>query len=118
MRRVVVTGMGIVSSIGNNAEEVLASLREAKSGVSRAEKYAELGFRSQVHGAPSLKPEEILDRRAMRFHGGGTAWCHVAMDQAISDSGLGASGHAERPHKYPSPHDSPDSRTSRSSKRC
>ncbi len=88
MRRVVVTGMGIVSSIGNNVQEVLASLREAKSGVSRAEKYAELGFRSQVQGAPSLKPEEVLDRRAMRFHGGGTAWCHVAMDQAIRDSGL------------------------------
>jgi 3-oxoacyl-[acyl-carrier-protein] synthase-1 len=88
MRRVVVTGMGIVSSIGANAGEALASLREAKSGVSRAEKYAELGFRSQVHGAPSVKPEEILDRRAMRFHGGGTAWCHVAMDQAIRDAGL------------------------------
>ena len=88
MRRVVVTGMGIVSSIGNNVQEVLASLREAKSGISRAEKYAELGFRSQVQGAPSLKPEEFLDRRAMRFHGGGTAWNHVAMDQAILDSGL------------------------------
>jgi 3-oxoacyl-[acyl-carrier-protein] synthase-1 len=88
MRRVVVTGMGIVSSIGANAAEALASLREAKSGVSRAEKYAELGFRSQVQGAPTVKPEEILDRRAMRFHGGGTAWCHVAMDQAIVDAGL------------------------------
>ena len=88
MKRVVVTGMGIVSSIGANAQETLASLREARSGVSRAEKYAELGFRSQVHGAPSVKPEEILDRRALRFHGGGTAWCHVAMDQAIRDSGL------------------------------
>jgi len=88
MKRVVVTGMGIVSSIGANAQETLASLHEARSGVSRAEKYAELGFRSQVHGAPSVKPEEILDRRALRFHGGGTAWCHVAMDQAIRDSGL------------------------------
>ncbi|MGD0763348.1 MAG: beta-ketoacyl-ACP synthase I [Roseiarcus sp.] len=88
MRRVVVTGMGIVSSIGNNVQEALASLRDAKSGVSRAEKYAELGFRSQVQGAPTCKPEEILDRRAMRFHGGGTAWCHVAMDQAIGDAGL------------------------------
>jgi 3-oxoacyl-[acyl-carrier-protein] synthase-1 len=88
MRRVVVTGVGIVSSIGNNVQEALASLRDAKSGVSRAEKYAELGFRSQVQGAPTCKPEEILDRRAMRFHGGGTAWCHVAMDQAIGDAGL------------------------------
>jgi 3-oxoacyl-[acyl-carrier-protein] synthase-1 len=81
--------MGIVSSIGNNTQEVLASLREAKSGVSRAEDYAKLGFRCQVAGAPSLDPSAIVDRRAMRFHGGGTAWNHVAMDQAIQDSGLG-----------------------------
>src|SRR3954452_16837444 len=80
MRRVVVTGMGIVSSIGNTTQEVLASLREAKSGIARADKYAEMGFRSQVHGAPSLDPSESVDRRAMRFHGGGTAWNHVAMD--------------------------------------
>ena len=88
MRRVVVTGMGIVSSIGNNTQEVLASLREAKSGVSFADDYANLGFRCQVHGAPSLDPSAIVDRRAMRFHGGGTAWNHVAMDQAILDAGL------------------------------
>jgi 3-oxoacyl-[acyl-carrier-protein] synthase-1 len=90
MRRVVVTGMGIVSSIGNTTQEVLASLREAKSGVVRADKYAELGFRCQVHGAPTLVPEDMVDRRAMRFHGGGTAWNHVAMDQAIRDAGLEA----------------------------
>jgi 3-oxoacyl-[acyl-carrier-protein] synthase-1 len=88
MRRVVVTGMGIVSSIGNNPQEVLSSLRSGRSGISRAETYAELGFRSQVQGAPTLKAEEFIDRRAMRFHGGGTAWNHVAMDQAIGDSGL------------------------------
>ena len=88
MRRVVVTGLGIVSSIGNNTQEVLASLREAKSGIVRAEKYAELGFRSQIHGAPTLDPSEIVDRRAMRFHAGGTGWNHVAMDQAILDAGL------------------------------
>jgi 3-oxoacyl-[acyl-carrier-protein] synthase-1 len=88
MRRVVVTGMGIVSSIGNNTQEVLASLREARSGVVRADKYAELGFRCQVHGAPSLNPEEVVDRRAMRFLGGGAAWNHVAMEQAIRDAGL------------------------------
>ncbi|MCC6887351.1 MAG: beta-ketoacyl-ACP synthase I [Hyphomicrobiales bacterium] len=88
MRRVVVTGMGIVSSIGNNAQAVLASLREAKSGVVRAEKYAELGFRCQVHGAPTLDPQESVDRRAMRFLGGGAAWNHVAMEQAIRDAGL------------------------------
>jgi 3-oxoacyl-[acyl-carrier-protein] synthase I len=90
MRRVVVTGIGIVSSIGNNSQEVLASLREAKSGIVRAEDYAQLGFRSQVHGAPTLDPEMVIDRRALRFHGGGTAWNHVAMDQAIQDSGLAA----------------------------
>jgi 3-oxoacyl-[acyl-carrier-protein] synthase-1 len=88
MRRVVVTGMGIVSSIGNTTQEVLASLREARSGIVRADRYAELGFRCQVHGAPTLDPSELVDRRAMRFHATGTAWNHVAMDQAIRDSGL------------------------------
>ena len=88
MRRVVVTGMGIVSSIGSNTQEVAANLHAGKSGLSRAEKFAEMGFRSQVQGAPTLNAEEIVDRRAMRFHGGGTAWNHVAMDQAILDSGL------------------------------
>src|SRR3954468_21128749 len=88
MRRVVVTGMGIVSSIGNNTQEVLASLHEAKSGISRAEKYAELGFRSQVQGAPTLDPLTVVDRRAMRFLGQGAAWNHVAMEQEIQDSGL------------------------------
>ncbi len=88
MRRVVVTGMGIVSSIGNNTQEVLASLREARSGIVRADKYAELGFRCQVHGAPTLDPSEAVDRRALRFLGGGAAWNHVAMEQTIRDSGL------------------------------
>ena len=88
MRRVVVTGMGIVSSIGNNTQEVMASLYEARSGIVRADRYGELGFRCQVHGAPTLDPNEIVDRRAMRFHATGTAWNHVAMDQAILDSGL------------------------------
>jgi len=88
MRRVVVTGMGIVSSIGNNTQEVLASLREARSGVTRADRHVELGFRSQVHGAPTLDAADSVDRRAMRFHGGGTAWNHVAMEQAIRDAGL------------------------------
>jgi 3-oxoacyl-[acyl-carrier-protein] synthase-1 len=80
--------MGIVSSIGNNTQEVLASLREAKSGVVRADKYAELGFRCHVHGAPTLDTSEAVDRRAMRFLGGGAAWNHVAMEQAIRDAGL------------------------------
>src|SRR5438094_6995329 len=88
MRRVGITGMGIVSSIGNNTQEVLASLHEAKSGITRSEKYAELGFRSQVQGAPTLDPAGVIDRRAMRLLGEGAAWNHVAMEQAIQDSGL------------------------------
>ncbi|MCT6824176.1 beta-ketoacyl-ACP synthase I [Bartonella apis] len=88
MRRVVVTGMGIVSSIGNNPEAVLNSLREAKSGISFSQEYADLGFRSQVYGMPHIDIEALVDRRAMRFHGRGTAWNHIAMDQAIADAGL------------------------------
>jgi 3-oxoacyl-[acyl-carrier-protein] synthase-1 len=85
---VVVTGMGIVSSIGNNTQEVLASLHDARSGIRRADKYAELGFRCQVHGAPTLDVEEMVDRRTMRFMGLGAAWNYVAMTQAIQDAGL------------------------------
>src|SRR5258708_38990971 len=88
MSGVVVTGMGSVWSIGTNTQEVLASLREAKSGISRADKYAELGFRCQVHGAPRLDPQESVDRRAMRFLGLGAAWNHVAMEQALRGAGL------------------------------
>ncbi len=88
MRRVVVTGMGIVSSIGNNTQEVLASLREARSGISHAESFAQMGFKCRVQGAPSLNPAESVDRRAMRFLGEGAAWNHVAMEQAIRDAGL------------------------------
>jgi 3-oxoacyl-[acyl-carrier-protein] synthase-1 len=80
--------MGIVSSIGNNTQEVLSSLHEARSGISRAEKYAEMGFRSQVQGAPTLDPAGVIDRRAMRFLAEGAAWNHVAMEQAIQDAGL------------------------------
>ena len=88
MRRVVVTGMGIVSSIGNNTQEVLASLREAKSGITRSEDFAAHGFRCQVQGMPTLDPAGSIDRRAMRFLGPGSAWNHVAMEQAIRDSGV------------------------------
>src|ERR1700743_935230 len=88
MRRGVLPGRGIVSSIGNNTQEVLSSLHEAKSGITRAEKYAELGFRSQVQGAPTLDPSTMIDRRARRFLADGAAWNHVAMEQAIRDAGL------------------------------
>src|SRR6201994_2631151 len=87
-RRVVITGMGIVSSIGNNTQEVLSSLHEAKSGITHAGKHKELGFRSQVYGAPTVNAAEMIDRRAMRFLGEGAAWNHIAMEQAIQDSGL------------------------------
>jgi 3-oxoacyl-[acyl-carrier-protein] synthase-1 len=80
--------MGIVSSIGNNTQEVLASLHAAKSGISHVAEFAEHGFRSQVAGVPTLDPATVLDRRAMRFHGGGSAWNQVAMEQAIVDAGL------------------------------
>lgn len=88
MKRVVITGMGVVSSIGNNSQEVLASLREAKSGISTAEDYVKYGFRCQVHGAPDLDPFEVLDRRTARFMSKGTAWNYIAMEQAIQDAGL------------------------------
>jgi 3-oxoacyl-[acyl-carrier-protein] synthase-1 len=90
MRRVVVTGLGIVSSIGNNADEVRASLYDAKSGISFSESFAEHGFRCQVWGAPTLDPTPMIDRRALRFLSQGAAWNHVAMDQAIADAGLEA----------------------------
>lgn len=88
MRRVVVTGMGIVSSIGNNSQEVLASLREARSGIVFADDYAKYGFRCQVHGAPTPDPAEDLDRRTTRFMGRGAAWNYIAMTQVIQDAGL------------------------------
>src|SRR5215813_705667 len=88
MRRVVVTGMGVVSSIGNSTQEVVASLREGKSGIVRAEKYAELGFRCQVHGAPHIEWEGMVPRKARRFMETGVGWNYIATDQAIRDAGL------------------------------
>lgn len=90
MRRVVVTGMGIVSSIGNSPQEVTASLRDAKSGIVKSEKYAELGFRCQVHGEPKLDWEGMVPRKPKRFMNSGMAWNHIAMEQAIRDAGLEA----------------------------
>ena len=88
MRRVVITGIGIVSSIGNDAEEVARSLKEGRSGISFAPDYAEHGFRSQIHGKPDLEPSEHVDKRQMRFMGDGAAFNYIAMEQAIRDSGL------------------------------
>jgi 3-oxoacyl-[acyl-carrier-protein] synthase-1 len=88
MRRVVITGIGIVSSIGNDAGEVAASLKAGRSGISFAPEYAERGFRSQVHGKPALDPAELIDKRQMRFMGDGAAFNYLAMEQAVADSGL------------------------------
>ncbi len=88
MRRVAVTGMGIVSSIGNNSQEVLASLREARSGIVKANDYAERGFRCQVHGEPKIDWESMIDRKVRRFMGAGAGWNYIAMQQAIVDAGL------------------------------
>ena len=88
MRRVAVTGMGIVSSIGNSTQEVLASLREAKSGIGAGAEMKEYGFRSQVQGKPNIDLDAIIDRRAKRFMGDTAAYAFVSMQQAIADSGL------------------------------
>ena len=88
MRRVAITGFGIVSSIGASAQEVTASLREGRSGIVFAPDYAEHGFRCQVHGAPSVDIEAMVDKRVRRFMGDGAAWNHIAMEQAIADAGL------------------------------
>lgn len=88
MRRVVITGLGIVSSIGNNAEEVLTSLKAQKSGISFAPTYAEHGFRSQIHGMPNIDLKENIDKRIWRFMGDGAGYAYLSMEQAIADSGL------------------------------
>ncbi|MEL6477913.1 MAG: beta-ketoacyl-ACP synthase I [Pseudomonadota bacterium] len=88
MRRVVITGLGIVSSIGSDAQEVTASLREGKSGLVFAEDYAEHGFRCHVHGAPNVDIEALVDKRQRRFMGDGAAWNYISMEQAIRDAGL------------------------------
>jgi len=88
MRRVVITGIGIVSSIGGDAREVDASLREGRSGIVFAPEYAEHGFRCQVHGKPNVDIEALVDKRVRRFMGDGAAWNYIAMNQAIADAGL------------------------------
>jgi 3-oxoacyl-[acyl-carrier-protein] synthase-1 len=88
MRRVVITGLGIICPIGNTADEVTASLREARSGIVAAPEYAELGFRCQVHAPSVVDWEAMIDRRAARFLAPGTAYGHLALEQAIADAGL------------------------------
>jgi 3-oxoacyl-[acyl-carrier-protein] synthase-1 len=88
MRRVVVTGMGIVSCIGNSKQEVTESLRQGRSGITFSEEYRDMGFRSHVHGAPNIDLAEVVDRRWRRFMGDGAAYNYVALEQAIADAGL------------------------------
>ena len=88
MRRVAITGIGIVSSIGNNISEVTDSLRNGTSGIVAAPEYTELGFRSQVHGTVKMDIAEHVDRKQLRFMGEGAAYAVLAMKQAIADSGL------------------------------
>ena len=90
MKRVVVTGLGIVSSIGNNSTEVIDSLKEGRSGLSFSQVYADLGFRSHVHGDINIDLDEAIDRKVKRFMGDGAAFNYIAMQQAIADSGLNA----------------------------
>ncbi|MGV0878322.1 beta-ketoacyl-ACP synthase I [Martelella sp. FLE1502] len=97
MRRVVVTGLGIVSSIGNDAAEVTASLREAKSGITFSPDFAEHGFKCRVWGSPDIDTSDKVDRRAMRFLSQGGAWNHIAMKQAIADAGLEEADYSEKP---------------------
>ena len=88
MRRVAITGIGIISSIGNNATEVSASLREGRSGISRSDEQVDLGFRSQIAGRPRFDIDANIDKRNRRFMGDGAAWNFAAMEQAIDDAGL------------------------------
>ncbi|MCK5374692.1 MAG: beta-ketoacyl-ACP synthase I, partial [Alphaproteobacteria bacterium] len=88
MRRVVVTGMGIISCIGNSTSEVLTSLKQGKSGLSFAPEYAELGFRSQVYGMPNIDLKDHIDKRMYRFMGDTAAYAHLSMEQAVADAGL------------------------------
>ncbi|MDG1275369.1 MAG: beta-ketoacyl-ACP synthase I [Alphaproteobacteria bacterium] len=91
MRRVVVTGLGVVSSIGNNSQEVTQSLKQGKSGITFSDEYRDMGFRSHVHGSIKLEPSDYIDRKVLRFMGNGASYCYIAMEQAIQDAGLGES---------------------------
>ncbi|VAW14903.1 3-oxoacyl-[acyl-carrier-protein] synthase, KASI [hydrothermal vent metagenome] len=97
MRRVVVTGMGIVSSIGNNIDQVLDSLLNARPGIKTAEDYVKYNFRCQVHGAPDLDPFAVLDRRTTRFMGQGAAWNYIAIQEAIKNAGLSEKEYSKNP---------------------
>jgi len=88
MKRVVITGLGIVSSIGNNAEEVLSSLKAGRSGISKSDSFEEAGLKSHVWGKPTIEPKDHIDRKAFRFMGDAAGYAYIAMDQAIEDAKL------------------------------
>ena len=88
MRRVVITGIGIVSSLGNNKQEVTDSLREGRSGIEYIDEYRELGFRSQIVGTVNIDTEALIDRKLRRFMGNSAAYNYIAMQEAVEDSGL------------------------------
>ena len=88
MRRVVITGLGVVSPIGNSAAEVEASLRAGRSGITFQQDYADLGFRSQIAGVPDIVLADVIDKRQLRFMGPTAAYAYLSMEQAIADSGL------------------------------
>ena len=88
MRRAVITGMGIVSSIGNNVQEVREALKAGKSGITFSEQFRDMGLRSQVWGNVKLNPDELIDRKVKRFMGDAAAYAYLAMQQAVADSGL------------------------------
>ena len=88
MKRAVITGLGIVSSIGNNQEEVLASLKAGKSGIAFSQEFADMGLRSQVWGQINIDTAALIDRKALRFMGDAAAYAYISMAQAIADAGL------------------------------
>ena len=88
MKRVVVTGLGLVSCIGNTQDEVIDSLKNKKSGIIKAPEYEEFSFRSLIHGKPKICLEDLIDRKILRFMGDGAAYNYIAMKNAIIDSGL------------------------------
>jgi len=88
VRRVAVTGLGVVASMGNDKQEILKALREGTSGIEFCDEYKELGFRSHIHGSVKLNTEEVVDRRVKRFMGDGAAYNYVAMQEAVADAGL------------------------------
>ena len=88
MKRVVISGLGVVSCLGNNQDEVYKSLLNGKSGITFSEEYKEYNLKSNVHGKPNIKLEDLVDRKFIRFMGPGSAYNYVAMNEAVKDSGL------------------------------